>query len=57
MGKRAENKVDFKLYLDKELKEDFKYYATKDKSNMSKEMTKFIENYVKRAKKQEQKSQ
>lgn len=55
MGKRAENKIDFKIYIDKSLKEEFRYYSYKNDSDMSKEVTKFIENYVKRAKKQEQK--
>lgn len=51
MGKRAENKVDFRLHIDKSLKEEFRYYTYANNSDMSKEVTKFIENYVKRAKK------
>lgn len=54
---RAKNKVEYKLYFDKDLKEDFKHYATKNDTNMAQEITKFIESYVNRAKKQEQKSQ
>lgn len=57
MGKRAENKVDVKIYIDKSLKDEFKYYASTNDSDMSKEVTKFIESYVKRAKKQEHKRQ
>lgn len=57
MGKRAKNKVDVKVYIDKSLKDEFRYYASANDSDMSKEVTKFIENYVKRAKKQEHKSQ
>ncbi|WP_131007446.1 hypothetical protein [Clostridioides difficile] len=55
MGKRAENKTDFKISLDKSLKEEFRYYSYINNSDMSKEVTKLIENYVKRAKRQEQK--
>lgn len=55
MKGRAENKVPLKLYLDKDLKEEFRKYTSD--TDMTKEITKFIETYVKRAKKQEQKNQ
>ena len=53
MGKRAENKIDFRLYLDRDLKDEFKYYTSKENSKMSIEITKFIESYVRRAKRRE----
>lgn len=56
MGKRAENKTDFRLHIDKTLKEEFRHYAYANDTDMSKEVTKFIEDYVKKAKKQENKS-
>lgn len=53
MGKRAENKVDFRLHIDKTLKEEFRRYAYANDTDMSKEVTKFIESYVRKAKRQE----
>ncbi len=57
MGKRAENKTDFRINLDKSLKEEFRYYANINNSDMSKEVTKLIESYVKKAKRLENKKQ
>lgn len=57
MGKRAENKTDFKMSIDKNLKEDFRHYAYCNDTDMTKEVTKFIESYVKKAKRQENKKQ
>lgn len=53
MGKVAENRVPLKFYIDKDLKEDFRKYTSD--SDMSKVLNKFIESYVKKAKKQEEK--
>lgn len=50
MGKRAENKTDFKINIDKTLKEDFRKYTYCNNSDMTKEVVKFIESYVKKAK-------
>lgn len=51
MSKRAENKIELKIYLDKSIKEEFRYYSQLNKSNMSKELTKLIEGYIKKQKK------
>ena len=56
MGRRADNKVDFKMNVDKTLKEEFRHDAYANNTDMTKEVVKFIENYVKRAKKQASKS-
>lgn len=53
MKGRAENKVPLKFYIDEDLKEEFKKYAIKYNSNMSEVMTKYIQNYVKKAKRDE----
>lgn len=44
MGKRAENKVLFTMWIDKDLKAQFKDLA---KHNMSKVLTNFIIEYIK----------
>lgn len=54
MGKVAENRVPLKFYIDKDLKEDFRKYTSD--SDMSKVLNKYIESYVKKAKKQEEKT-
>ena len=51
MTGRAKNKVPLKLYIDKDLKEEFRKYTSD--SDMSKVLTSFIESYVKKAKKRE----
>lgn len=48
MSKRAENKIELKAYIDKKLKEEFRYYSELNKSDMSKELTKLVESYIKR---------
>lgn len=53
MGNAAENRVPLKFYIDKDLKEEFRKYTSD--SDMSKVLNAYIENYVKRAKRQEQK--
>lgn len=53
MGKVAKNRVPLKFYIDKDLKEDFRKYTSD--SDMSKVLNKYIESYVKKAKKQEEK--
>lgn len=53
MGNVAENRVPLKFYIDKDLKEEFRKYTSD--SDMSKVLNAYIENYVKRAKRQEQK--
>lgn len=44
--KRAKGKVPLKLYIDKDLKEQFKSYALQRNSDMSKEITRFIKECV-----------
>lgn len=39
MSKRAANKIGLKIYLDKGLKEEFRYYSQLNNSDMSKELT------------------
>lgn len=55
MGRVAENRVPLKFYIDKELKEDFKKYSNSD-SDMSKVLNNLVENYVKKAKRQEKRN-
>lgn len=55
MGKRAENKTDFKINIDKSLKEEFRKHTYSNNSDMTKEVVKFIERYVRKAKRQENK--
>jgi len=45
---RADNVVLVRLYIDKDLRNDFKKYATLNDSDMTKEMVKFIERYNQR---------
>lgn len=44
--KRAKGKVPLKLYIDTDLKEQFKSYALQRNSDMSKEITRFIKECV-----------
>lgn len=53
MGKRAKNKTDFRLHIDKTLKEEFRHYTYANNTDMSKEVIKFIESYVRKSKRQE----
>lgn len=47
------NKQDIKVYVTKELKEEFRYYTNANNSDMSRELSKYIESYVRKAKRQE----
>lgn len=43
---RAKNKVEYKIYLDRDLKNAFKQATIDNNTNMAKEITAFIESYL-----------
>ena len=47
MGKRAENKIKLAMYLDKDLKAEFKKLTEQNKTCMSDVLLEAKENYVK----------
>lgn len=47
MGKRADNKAPFSMFLDKDLKAKFKALTTSNKDNMTDIVVKAIQNYIK----------
>lgn len=47
MGKRAENKVQLKMYVDGELKDTFKKLTEVNKTCMTDVLLQTIENYIK----------